>query len=95
MLKKIKSESLNELINHIVPHNIHIEGKDRENMDNFFGQPISELAGLKYIREIANKNKLYQNYIGCGYHPVVTPSVILRNVLENPNWYTSYTPYQV
>jgi len=95
MLRKINSEGLNDLVNMIVPKNIHIPKEDVENLNLYFGEPISEQAGLKYIKEMASKNKIYQNYIGQGYHPVIVPSVILRNVLENPCWYTSYTPYQV
>jgi len=46
------------------------------------------------MRTIFSKNKLYKCYVGCGYYPTITPSVITRNLLENPGWYTAYTPYQ-
>lgn len=95
MLKQVNAKSLEELVQRIVPKNIQLTDKDVKELDDYFGEPISEHAALRYIKEMADKNKLYQNYIGMGFHPVVTPSVILRNVLENPGWYTSYTPYQV
>src|SRR5699024_9642827 len=56
--------------------------------------PVSEQDALAELRAIARKNTLNTSLIGMGYHPAVTPNVILRNVLENPGWYTAYTPYQ-
>jgi glycine dehydrogenase len=95
MLKKINAASLEDLINLTVPSIIQLSKENVAELDSYFGEPISEHAGLKYMKEVASKNKVYQNYIGLGYNPVIVPSVILRNVLENPSWYTSYTPYQV
>ena len=58
------------------------------------GEPQSEFAAINRLRKIANKNKVFKSYIGLGYHDTIIPPVILRNVLENPGWYTAYTPYQ-
>ena len=55
---------------------------------------ISEIEFNNLIRLLSKKNKLFKNYIGLGYHPSVMPAVIQRNILENPGWYTAYTPYQ-
>jgi len=95
MLTKINTESLELLIKNTVPDSIHIDKEGLDKLESYFGEPISEEAGLKFIRGLANKNKVFQSYIGLGYHPTIVPSVILRNVMENPSWYTSYTPYQV
>ncbi len=88
MLKKIGVSSVDELINQVVPADIRIN------------EPLKIEGGLterQYYRKIINiaaKNKVYNTYIGMGYYDTITPAVILRNVLENPSWYTSYTPYQ-
>ncbi|MCF6182092.1 aminomethyl-transferring glycine dehydrogenase [Lutibacter sp.] len=88
MIKTIGVNSLDELIDKTVPTDIRL--KNELNLP----KAISEFEYLKKIQILSNKNKLFKNYIGLGYHPTVLPSVIQRNVLENPGWYTSYTPYQ-
>lgn len=88
MLKQIGAESLNALIGNTVPPAIR--------MENALNIPaaMSEHEYLKHIKEISLKNKVFTNYIGQGYYDTITPSVILRNIFENPGWYTQYTPYQ-
>ena len=88
MLKTIGVNSIDELINQTVPSHIRL-AKPLNLPDG-----ISEAEYLKHIKNIASKNKLFKNYIGLGYYDTTLPSVILRNILENPSWYTSYTPYQ-
>jgi len=80
--------SLDELIDKTVPSDIRMQ-KPLELPDG-----ISEYEYYNRLRDIARKNKLYKSYIGMGYYGTVLPAVIQRNVLENPSWYTSYTPYQ-
>ena len=55
---------------------------------------MSEYEYLAHIKELSEKNKVFKSYIGLGYHEAIVPSVIQRNILENPGWYTAYTPYQ-
>lgn len=88
MLKKIGAGSLDELISNTVPPAIR--------MDHTLNipAPMSEHEYLKHIKEVSLKNKVFTNYIGQGYYDTITPSVILRNIFENPGWYTQYTPYQ-
>jgi len=88
MCSQIGVKSLDELINKTVPANIRL--KKPLNLP----ESISEYEYLIKLRRIASKNKLFKTYIGKGYYGTITPSVILRNILENPSWYTSYTPYQ-
>ena len=88
MLKTIGVSSLDELINNTVPANIRMDGELR------LPAAMSEHEYLQHIREVSLKNKTFSNYIGQGYYDTITPSVILRNVFENPGWYTQYTPYQ-
>jgi glycine dehydrogenase len=88
MLKAIGEPGLSELIDKTVPPNIR--------MSHPLNIPaaMSEHEYLKHIKEISQKNKVFKNYIGQGYYDTIVPSVILRNVFENPGWYTQYTPYQ-
>lgn len=88
MLKTIGLKSVDELIRLTIPASI----LNQEDMGT--GSPMSEFEYLKALKETAAKNKIFRSYIGQGYYPNITPSVILRNVFENPGWYTQYTPYQ-
>ncbi len=88
MLKTIGVGSIDELVKKTVPATI------RMNHELNIPAAMSEHEYLGHIKEISLKNKLFSNYIGQGYYDTITPSVILRNVFENPGWYTQYTPYQ-
>lgn len=88
MLKTVNAESLDKLIDETVPDSI------RTDKPLNTGSGMSEYEFLNKLRDITSKNKLYKNYIGLGYFPSVLPAVIQRNILENPGWYTQYTPYQ-
>jgi len=88
MLKEIGVSSLNQLIEETVPQQIKLE-KDIQ-----LDPPMTEKEFLDYIHSVAQKNKIAKSYIGMGYYPTITPAVIQRNILENPGWYTQYTPYQ-
>lgn len=88
MLEVIGMSSVEELISKTIPENIRI----REDLD--VPPAISEFDYLTRLAGIAAKNRICKNYIGQGYYDTITPSVILRNIFENPGWYTQYTPYQ-
>lgn len=88
MLSKINAPTLDALIEQTVPAAIRL--KQPLNLP----QGLSEHDYLQHLRGIAAKNKLYKTYIGLGYYNTVLPAVIQRNILENPGWYTAYTPYQ-
>ncbi len=88
MLGKIGVASLDELIDQTVPKNIRLE------KPLAVGEGLTERQYFRRILSLAKKNKVFNTYIGMGYYDTITPAVILRNVLENPVWYTSYTPYQ-
>lgn len=90
----INAESLDQLTDQTIPESINLNEKVKEEQGKVLGGPLSEFSALNYLKEVARKNKIFRNYIGCGYNPVIVPSVVLRNILENPAWYTSYTPYQ-
>jgi len=88
MLSVVGAPSLDALIDEAIPARIRLDAP----LD--LPQGTSEHAFLRDLRGIAAKNRLFRSYIGLGYYDTITPSVILRNVLENPGWYTPYTPYQ-
>ena len=79
---------VDELINQTIPDQIRLS-KDIE-----LDPAQSETDFLKSIKNLAYKNKVFKSYIGMGYYPTILPPVIQRNILENPGWYTQYTPYQ-
>ena len=88
ILKTIGVESVEELLNQTIPDNIRLK------KDLNIPEGISEMEFLKEIKKLSSLNKNFKTYIGLGYHDTFTPSVIQRNILENPGWYTAYTPYQ-
>src|SRR5438067_11957237 len=88
MLQELGYEDLGSLIAAAVPKKIQLE---RE-LD--LPKPKSEIAALAELSAISRKNKLVRSFIGAGYYDCITPPVIQRNILENPGWYTAYTPYQ-
>jgi glycine dehydrogenase len=88
MLETLGVESLDALITETVPGSIL--RKDLLNL----AEPRTEAEVLSYLKGVASKNQIFTSCIGMGYHGTLTPNVILRNVLENPGWYTAYTPYQ-
>ncbi|MEQ8926484.1 MAG: aminomethyl-transferring glycine dehydrogenase [Fulvivirga sp.] len=88
MLEFIKADSLEDLIDQTIPKAIQLE----KTMD--LPSAKSEYQFLSDFKVLASKNKIFKSYIGTGYYDTITPPVILRNILENPGWYTAYTPYQ-
>ncbi|MDB3889783.1 aminomethyl-transferring glycine dehydrogenase [Candidatus Pelagibacter sp.] len=88
MLNELGFENLDDLISKTVPEKILLKE------DLGIGEPNSEYEALRKLKVISKQNKIYSNFIGMGYYGTYTPYVILRNILENPGWYTSYTPYQ-
>jgi glycine dehydrogenase len=88
MLKTIGVDSLDQLIYETIPTDIRL--KNGLKLD----EPMTEYEYSLHINELSKLNKAYNTYIGLGYHPTIMPAVIQRNVLENPGWYTAYTPYQ-
>ncbi|MEM9444143.1 MAG: aminomethyl-transferring glycine dehydrogenase [Verrucomicrobiota bacterium] len=88
MAKEIGYDCLDDLINHSVPESIRL--KEPLNLP----MPLTEQEALAELKQLASQNKVFRSYIGLGYYNTYTPSVILRSILENPAWYTAYTPYQ-
>jgi len=88
MLSELGVNSINELITQTVPDSIRLD--DALAMED----SLTEADALAYLRSLADQNKVNKSYIGMGYNNTLVPNVILRNVMENPAWYTAYTPYQ-
>ena len=88
MLKTVKAKSLDDLVNETIPVKIRL--KNPLNLP----PAKTEFEFLNSFRKLASRNKVYKSFIGSGYYNTITPPVILRNILENPGWYTAYTPYQ-
>jgi glycine dehydrogenase len=88
MLEKIGVTSLDQLIDETIPSGIRM----KEPLD--LPRGLNEYEFLSHLKEVASRNKLFKSFIGLGYYNTILPGVILRNILENPGWYTAYTPYQ-
>jgi glycine dehydrogenase len=88
MLKTIGVDSIDQLIYETLPDDIRL--KAPLNLD----PAMTEFEFANHIQQLGNKNKMFQSYIGLGYHQAIVPAVIQRNIFENPGWYTAYTPYQ-
>ena len=88
MLETIGVSSMEQLIQETIPDGIRLDS------DLDLDKPMSEHEYLLHIYKLSKKNKVFKTYIGLGYHPTILPAVIQRNILENPGWYTAYTPYQ-
>src|SRR6266550_1726637 len=88
MLREVGFKDLDSLVEAAVPRNIRLD------RDLNLPEAKSEMEALAELRAISRKNKLPRSFIGCGYSDCITPPVIQRNILENPGWYTAYTPYQ-
>ncbi len=88
MLATIGIDSISTLIDRTIPAQIRLDGELK------IADAMTEQEYLEHVSELAAKNQVFKSFIGLGYHETIVPSVILRNVLENPGWYTAYTPYQ-
>src|SRR5438045_1583095 len=88
MLKAVGQKTLDSLADAAVPKSIRLSAP----LDLPAG--LSEAEALRELKALASRNQIFRSYLGMGYHDCVTPPVVLRNVLENPGWYTAYTPYQ-
>ena len=88
MLQSLGVDSMEQLVYETVPDDIRLK------QDLNLEAALSEYEYLSHINELSKQNSTYKTYIGLGYHPTILPAVIQRNILENPGWYTAYTPYQ-
>ncbi|WP_242108258.1 aminomethyl-transferring glycine dehydrogenase [Luteimonas aquatica] len=93
MLRAIGHDSLESMTDAIVPGQLRL-GADKSPTPLALPEAITEVEALAKIRAVAGKNRVFRSFIGQGYYGTHTPNVILRNILENPAWYTAYTPYQ-
>ncbi|WP_445621644.1 aminomethyl-transferring glycine dehydrogenase [Kushneria sp. Sum13] len=88
MLETLGADTMADLLAHAIPQDIRMEGELN------LAEPVSELEALTRLRRVMGTNRVMKNHIGAGYYGTIMPAVIARNVLENPGWYTAYTPYQ-
>ncbi|HEX6370257.1 MAG TPA: hypothetical protein VF006_15160, partial [Longimicrobium sp.] len=88
MLEAVGYGSLDELVDATIPRSIRLD------RPLALGPERSEYELLRELRAMMAKNRVFRSYLGMGYHDCITPPVIQRNILENPGWYTQYTPYQ-
>jgi glycine dehydrogenase len=88
MLEKLGYETLEELVDAAIPQSIRFKGR----LD--IPEAATEMEALRELEQLARQNRVFRSYLGYGYHGTITPPVIQRNILENPGWYTAYTPYQ-
>jgi len=88
MLETLGLSSLEELVGQIVPKDIRLQ------KELSLPEPLDEYHYLEHLRALAGKNRVFKSHIGQGYYEAHMPAVIQRNILENPGWYTQYTPYQ-
>jgi glycine dehydrogenase len=88
MLAKVGVNSMSQLLEETIPKGIRLKNSLQ------LPEGISEYEFTKHINLLGEKNKVFETFIGLGYHPSIVPAVIQRNILENPGWYTAYTPYQ-
>jgi glycine dehydrogenase len=88
MLRTVGAASLDQLVSETIPGGIRLQQPIE------IGEPMSEPELLAHMKDLAARNQVFQNHLGMGYYGTVIPGVILRNILENPGWYTQYTPYQ-
>src|SRR5690606_10043836 len=88
MFKTIKVDNIDQLIDETFPGTIRLKN------DLNLAPAMTEYEYLTHIQTLGNKNKIFRTFIGLGYHEAVCPAPIIRNVFENPGWYTAYTPYQ-
>ena len=90
MLQTLGYKTLNEFVSKVVPESIALKSK----LEDVLPKALSETEAIAALRDRASKNKVFRSLIGMGYYGTITPAVVLRNVTENPAWYTAYTPYQ-
>ena len=88
MLAALGQSSIDNLIEETIPNKIRLKNGLK------LSEPLNEYEYINKLKKTASKNKIFKSYIGQGYYPCVVPAVIQRNILENPGWYTAYTPYQ-